>query len=188
MMKELVFLLEERSAEALLRGLLPRMGVDMSHCRFIVFEGKQDLEKNITRKIRGYINPSARFLVMRDQDSHPDCVALKQVLLGLCDASGRIADCVVRIACRELESFYLADLKAVETALGVKGLSAQQGVKKFREPDYLVSPSKELAALTKGKYQKVSGSRQISAFLDLNNERSASFKNLITGVQKTFAF
>lgn len=73
MIKELVFLLEEPSAKALLETLLPRFLNNDIHFRCISFEGKQDLEKQLTRKIRAYQNNKARFIVLRDQDSNPDC-------------------------------------------------------------------------------------------------------------------
>jgi hypothetical protein len=183
-MKELVFLLEEPSAKAMLESLLGRMLNPSIAIRLIAFEGKQDLEKQMVKRIKGYINPHARFIVMRDQDSTPDCAVLKNALLVKCLESGRQPVPLVRIACRELESFYLADLNAVETALGIKGLVKQQDNKKFRSPDYLASPSRELAVLTKQRYQKVSDSRVIGKHLDVNNQRSASFKNLIAGIRR----
>ena len=76
-MRELVFLLEERSAKAMLESLLPRVLHPDVRSRMVPFEGKQDLEKQLTRKIRAYHNPLARFIVLRDQDSHPDCAGLK---------------------------------------------------------------------------------------------------------------
>lgn len=183
-MKELVFLLEERSAAALLDRLLPRILDPSIHVRMITFEGKQDLEKQVVRRIRGYLNPCARFLVLRDLDSHPNCKILKERLLGLCRDSGRLSHCIVRLACRELETFYLADLAAVEKAFGLKGLSAKQQGRKFRRPDELGSPSKELKLLTDGLYEKISGSRSIGEFLDVSNDRSLSFSALINGVKK----
>ncbi|GAB4286121.1 MAG: hypothetical protein Fur0025_18320 [Oscillatoriaceae cyanobacterium] len=73
-MIELVFLLEELSAKAMIEGIIPNiippempLGV-----RCIVFEGKQDLEKQITRKLQGYNNPDAAFIILRDRDSG-DC-------------------------------------------------------------------------------------------------------------------
>lgn len=160
-MKELVFLLEEESAKAMLESLLPRVLSTDIIPRLIPFEGKQDLEKHIVKRLRGYVNPHARFIVMRDQDSTPDCRILKAALLEKCEQAGKQAVALVRIACRELESFYLADLAAIEVALGLHGLARRQGNIKFRNPDYLGSPSKELATLTKQRYQKISGSRVI---------------------------
>ena len=183
-MRELVFLLEEASAKAMLNALLPRMLDARLTYRLIPFEGKQDLEKQLTRKIRAFQNPHARFIVLRDQDSQPDCTQLKQQLLSLCEAAGKSADCLVRIACRELETFYLADLLAVEQALGIKGLARQQASRKFKAPDGLGSPSRELKMLTGQCYEKVSGSRRIGEFLQIDNPRSPSFANLIKAIRR----
>ncbi|MCP4702595.1 MAG: DUF4276 family protein [Gammaproteobacteria bacterium] len=185
-MREWVFLLEEESARAMLEGLLPRILPDKIKVRYLVFEGKQDLEKQLTCRIRGYRNREARFIVLRDQDSHPDCRAVKTKLAGLCANAGR-ADTLIRIACRELESFYLADLAAVEQALELRGLIRLQKNKKFRAPDYLGSPSQELRTLTKGCYQKVNGSRAIGRLLAPDNTRSDSFRNFITGIRGLLA-
>lgn len=76
-MTELVFLHEEESAKAMLEGLLPRILPPEIHHRLIPFEGKQDLERQLLRKIRSYRNPQAHFIVMRDQGSHVDCRELK---------------------------------------------------------------------------------------------------------------
>lgn len=67
-MKHFVFFLEELSAREMLKGLLPRIQDDLAF-RCIVFEGKQDLEKNLIRKIQGYRVPDSRFIVLRDQDT-----------------------------------------------------------------------------------------------------------------------
>lgn len=183
-MKELVFLLEEESAKAMLESLLPRILHPDVRPRFIPFEGKQDLEKQLLKRLRGYVNPQARFIVLRDQDNAPDCMAVKANLAERCQQAGQAGKTLVRIACTELESFYLADLHAVEQGLAIQKLASQQGSAKFRSPDRLGNPSKELENLTKGEYQKVSGSRVIGKFLDPENERSPSFKNLIKGIRR----
>jgi hypothetical protein len=183
-MKELVFLLEEPSAKAMLESLLPRILSSEISVRCIPFEGKQDLEKQLTRKIRAYQNSQARFIVLRDLDSHPDCLAVKNKLLDLCAESGKVQQCLVRIACKELETFYLADLQAVEQALQINGLSKHQQNKKFRNPDHLGGPSLELKKLTHQHYEKVAGSREIGKYLNLENQRSASFRNLIGAIRR----
>lgn len=183
-MKELVFLLEEASAKAMLDGVLPRMLDAQIQTRMIVFEGKQDLEKQMVRRMRGYANRRARFIVMRDQDSTPDCKVVKAKLLGLCQQAGRQSASLVRLACHELESFYLADLRAVEVALKISGLARHQNKARFRAPDQVVSPSLEMSKLTNDAYQKVSGSRQIGPHLEIENDRSDSFRNLIAGIRR----
>lgn len=183
-MKELVFLLEERSAQVMLESLLPRFLSPEIKVRYIGFAGKQDLQKQMVGKIRAYVNPQARFIVIQDQDSYLNCGDLKAKLLDLCAKTGRGEKCLVRIACKELETYYLADLFAVEQALEVRGLSNKQGTEKFRNPDRLGSPSRELKQLTRDQYEKVAGSRKIGKLLQLDNERSPSFRNLIGAIRR----
>jgi hypothetical protein len=182
--KEIVFLVEEESAKAMLNSLLPRLLPEGVFFRIVPFEGKRDLQAQMTRRIRAYRNPQARFVVLQDQDSHPDCRQLKHSLLRRCADSGRLGQCLVRIACSELESFYLADLAAVERALGIAGLQRRQHSRKFRAPDGLANPSAELRVLTGHRYQKVAGSALIGEHLTVGNDRSASFGNLVAGVRR----
>ena len=63
-MRELVFLLEEASAKALLSTLLPRLLNAEISFRLIPFEGKQDMEKQLVKRIRGYQNRNARFIIL----------------------------------------------------------------------------------------------------------------------------
>jgi hypothetical protein len=173
-----VFCLEEASARELIQGLLVRLGAEPQNIKFIVFEGKQDLRRQLGKRLRGWINTSTRFIVLQDQDSHLDCKELKRELSQLCKDAGR-HDTIIRLACRELEAFYLGDLSAVESALNKPGLARKQSSRKFRTPDSLGSPSRELDLLTGGLYQKVSGSRAIAAHLNLNMNHSRSFLVLL---------
>jgi hypothetical protein len=180
-MKTIVFFLEEPSAKEMLTGILPRILPENIQVRFIVFRGKQDLEKNLKNKLRGWRMPDSVFVVMRDQDSG-DCKAIKAKLADLCRAAGRDG-VLVRVVCRELESFYLGDLAAVEQGLGLNGLKAQQQGKKFRNPDVLSSPAEELFRLTKNAYDKVAGSRAIAPYLSLEANCSKSFRVLLSGIR-----
>ena len=178
----LVFFLEEASAREMLKGLLPRIfGTNAHSFRYIVFEGKQDLEKQIVGRMRGYKEQNCRFVVLRDQDSGK-CEEVKSGLVKLCNEAGR-NDSLIRVACRELESWYPGDLAAVERALGKK-VSGQQQKSKFRNPDRLSNPAQELEKLTDNTYQKVSGSRAISPHLSLTDNRSHSFSVFVAAMQR----
>ena len=183
-MKELVFLLEEESAKALLVGVLPRLlspdAVDV-HPQFIVFEGKQDLDRQIKLKLRGYLNKRALFIILRDQDRE-DCRAVKRSLARKCTQAGR-PNAVVCIACRELEAFYLGDLLAVEKALGISGLANKQRRARYRDPDQIERPADELERITNKRYHKVAGSRAIAPHLDLDTPISRSFGYLIRSIR-----
>ncbi|MDD9806329.1 MAG: DUF4276 family protein [Gammaproteobacteria bacterium] len=182
-MTRIVFFLEERSAKEMLNGLLPRLLPDALsfHCFF--FEGKQSLRKQLPIKLRGWRAPDTCFVVLQDQDRGA-CEEEKNKLAEICREAGR-PEVLVRIVCRELESWYLADLNAVGRGLGIRNLARHQEKAVCRNPDGQQSPTAILKRLTRDKYQKVSGSRAIGPHLDLGNTRSASFRNFITGVRRT---
>ena len=120
---------------------------------------------------------------MRDQDSG-DCRAVKRSLVEQCRLAGR-DDVLVRVACHELESFYLGDLRAVERGLALSGLSSHQQTRKFRDPDALGNAAEELKKLTRQAYQKRGGSRAIGVHLALDGTNaSRSFNTLIDGLRR----
>jgi hypothetical protein len=182
-MRTLAFFLEEPSAKAMLEGLVPRLVPPNTpvELRFVVFAGKQDLEKQLVKRLRGWILPETTFIVLRDQDAG-DCREIKAKLVELCTAAGR-PTALVRIACQELESFYLGDLAAVERGLELTGLVHHGKKAKYRNPDKLSSPSVELRQLTKGRYQKISGSRAIGVELSIHHNCSPSFAALVAGLR-----
>jgi hypothetical protein len=181
-MAELVLFVEEPSVREMLNGLLPRLLPEDVRYRCVVFEGKQDLEKRLPGKLRAWRAPNAKFVVLRDKDQG-DCRAIKARLASLCCAAGR-ADVLVRIACHELESWYLGDLEAVEYGLGIQGLARQQGKAKYADPDRLANPVQELSRLTADRYQKIAGSRLIGPRMRLSENRSRSFLVFVSGIRR----
>lgn len=183
-MIELVFFLEEASAQAMLEGLLPRILPQTLRYRCVPFNGKQDLEKNLPIKLRGWLAPNTHFIVLRDKDAE-DCVQVKQRLVTLCKQAGK-PNVLVRIICTELESWYLGDLQAVEAALGIAGLARQQNKEKFRNPDARNNPKQILKEITKQAYQERTGSRAIGSCLhtDPAHNTSHSYGVFLKGVQR----
>lgn len=182
----LVFLLEEPSARELIKQVMPRIfpGFCGLSPFYLVFQGKQDLENNIERKIRSWRSPNSVFIVLRDQDSG-DCKVIKQNLDEKVNRSGKKSVTLVRIACRELESWYLGDMPAVEEALAIEGFAHRFGSKsQFRDPDSVISPAAELSKITERKYQKIEGSREIGMRMVIERNRSRSFKFFVEGVKK----
>ena len=182
-MRTIVFCLEEPSAREMLEGVLPKILPENCFPRFLVFEGKQDLDKRLEKKVRGWNQPDSAFIVMRDKD-RGDCYQIKRFLASVMQRARR-PDALIRIACHELESFYLGDLAAVEQGLSISGLARQQEKGKFRNPDNTANAAEELEKITGQKYQKIAGSRAIAPFLALDGtNRSNSFNILISGIQK----
>lgn len=182
---KLVFLLEEPSMKAALEGVLPRLLPDDVCFQLIPHEGISDLERSIPIKLRGWNEPDVHFIVVRDQENHPDCKALKARIAALCAKAGR-PDTLVRIVCRALESWFLADLSAVGSAFAKPRLARQQDRNPQRAPDNIVSPVQVLKALVPA-FQKTTGARAIGPHLDLDNARSPSFRAFIAGVRRLAA-
>lgn len=175
MIEHVVFLLEEPSAQDFLQAILPGLLPEGMTAHFLIFEGKQDLEKQLLRRLKGWLRPNSRFVVMRDQDSG-DCLVIKQRLQALCAAAGR-PDAVVRIACRELEAFFVGDWQAIAQAFDKPTLAKHDRAAKFRNPDMLGSPSQELRRVLPA-YQKREGARKIAPHLVFERNRSRSFQVL----------
>ncbi|MDR1242433.1 MAG: DUF4276 family protein [Deltaproteobacteria bacterium] len=184
----LACILEEQSAAEMLKVLFSRIDVPKNiSIRYVVFEGKQDLEKQIERKLRGWQQAETFFLILRDQDAG-NCIEIKDALKEKSRAAGKIDKTIVRIACHELESFYLGDLAAVEKGLKLSNIASRQREQKYREPDKLVSAARELRILTNDRYQKMCGSRSIASFLKVDGtNRSKSFNVLLSGIQKAIS-
>lgn len=183
-MKTLICLLEERSAGEMLGVLLPKLLPPDVGSKIVPFEGKGDLDGGLARKLRGWTDRNALFLVLRDQDSG-DCRCVKGMLWEKILATRKSEVSCVRIACCELESFYLGQLSAVEQGLGIRGLGSRQNISKYRDPDLLRNAKEELRKLTGNRYQPISGSRSIAPYLSVEEgvNRSRSFNALLRGIR-----
>lgn len=178
---ELIFLLEEPSMKETLEILLPKIIPPTIYYKCIAHEGKQNLEKSIPRKLKAWKKP-AKFIIVRDKDS-ADCVKVKQQLFKLCQQGNR-PNTLIRIACHELESWFLGDLAAVEKGLKIKlPRSVNQNKNKYRDLDRISNPKQELKKIAPN-YQQISGSKAISEYLNIDNNKSHSFNMFIQGLQK----
>lgn len=180
-MTHFVFLLEEPSAQDALQAWLPKWLPEGVSTHFIVFQGKQDLERRLVLRIRHWLLPNSRFLVLRDQDS-ADCHDVKEGLRAKCIEAG-CPEAVVRIACRELESFFVGDWPAVAEAFGRPALAKLSRRAIFRNPDLLGSPSQELCRHL-GGYQKRDGARRIAPLMVPERNASPSFRALHEAVYR----
>ncbi|MDZ4166042.1 MAG: DUF4276 family protein [Smithellaceae bacterium] len=179
-MRKIIFLLEEPSMKVFLDVYLPRFmpGLDFL-C--IKHEGKQDLEKSIPRKLRAL--KRATFVIVRDNDG-ADCIVIKTRLQRLCEDGGR-SDALIRIACQELEAWYLG-VPAVLADVYARPKLAELGRKtKYRNPDRLGSPSSELVKLVP-EFRKLEGARRMGAAMPLleSANNSTSFRVFVDGVRR----
>jgi hypothetical protein len=98
----------------------------------------------------------------------------------LCLSSGR-SDVKVRIACRELEAWYLGDLASLDQEYGCQ-LQRQQDSRLFRMPDAIVNPSQELTRRIPA-FSKTDAARRMGRIIDLESNGSHSFRLLLQTIK-----
>ncbi len=179
-------LVEEPSMEYFLRGILPRIlpssfQLDID-CFIRPHQGKQDLQKSIIRKVQTYPfwSRPIRLIIVHDQDSN-DCVQLKQQLVQLARSTNASLPLLVRIACRELENWYLGDLNAVECVYPDSRASRLIGQRKYADPDRLTG-SNEMERLT-NSFSKSYAAREMPRYMQIEENTSRSFRQFISGVR-----
>ncbi|MDN4165336.1 DUF4276 family protein [Cytophagales bacterium LB-30] len=185
----LEILTEEPSMENFLKVILPKilpngyvLGVN---CFIRPHEGKSNLRKSIPIKLKAlaYYKQKVKVLIIHDQDSN-DCLKLKMDLINLCGK-----DCplpiLIRIACKELENWYLGDLNALESVYPETKATKYSGSSKFRNPDKVFG-SFEIEKMSKN-FSKSYASREIPKYMDLSNNKSQSFNHLIKGLKSFLA-
>ena len=123
--------------------------------------------------------PDVKFVVVQDQDSN-DCYVLKKELVDLCRKSND-KECLVRIACHELESWYVGDLDAVSQAYG-KDLNWVRRKAAYRIPDSIINPKRELQKFLP-EHQQILGAKKIAEHIDIESNTSESFRIFVSGVR-----
>ena len=176
----LVFMLEEESAKVVLEKLLPKIIPPSVNFLCIPHQGKSDLQKSIPIKLKNWLDPNSYFVILHDQDSH-DCVALKNQLQQLC-AQARQHTPLIRIVCQELEAWYFGDLNAVEKVFAEFKADQYESRARYRQPDSIVNPSKELEKIVKG-FRKGYAARTVPHYMDIENNKSPSFRCFVIGVK-----
>lgn len=180
-MSSLVVMVEEQSAKELLDIILPKLVPSGTALYVLKHSGKSDLRKSVPNKLRGWNTPDTKFVVLQDQDS-ADCYSLKQEWQTMCN---NIREGVlVRIVCTELESWYFGDLLALERAY-VQKISYIIKKRKYRDPDKIKNPKKELQKLLP-KYQPIDGAKKIGLHMDVDGNTSTSFNMFVSGIRKMF--
>ncbi|MBW4574502.1 MAG: DUF4276 family protein [Aphanothece sp. CMT-3BRIN-NPC111] len=163
------------------------------------FQGKQDLLKKLPQRLKGYrswLPDDWRILVLCDRDND-DCRKLKKMLEGSAILSGFTTKSSTsdqqftvlnRIAIEELEAWFLGDGKAIEQAYPrVSATFVSQ--KRYRNPDAISGGTWEaLQSLLQSKgyfaggINKIEASWNISQFMEIQNNCSASFQHFYSGL------
>ena len=176
-MSRLVFFLEEPSARKFLLGFLPKIGFQRHEYEIQrPYSGKQDLLKYFTDDLRDWRNPNDQFLVLVDQDAN-DCKRLKEsgIRAKAREKCREQAEKMrVRIACWELEAWYLGDISALRCAYPDAPDSAWKKIRQAENPDAMMKPSDILAQSVRG-FRKGSAAEKMGAILGRKCAESVAY-------------
>lgn len=176
-----VVFVEEQSAEIVVSQLLRTMGLAEA-IKVIPHEGRSDLCRSFPRKIAAWRYPAdIRFLVLHDNDG-ADCRKRKADLIALTPADRR-ERCRVRIVMQELESWYLADLDALEEA-GVIDAAGRRVLAKPRYANVDAAPDpKDILRRHALRHGQISMAEAIAPHLRPERNRSSSFRHTVAALR-----
>jgi len=89
----------------------------------------------------------------------------------------------VRIACQELEAWYLGEPDALADAFGNDRLRDIGSKALFRIPDEVGNPFDEIKKLVP-EFQKVTGARRMAKELTRDRNKSCSFQVFLQGIDR----
>lgn len=200
-MTQIEFLVEEPSAEEALRHILPKLVRGRARWKLVNFGSKYKLLKALPDRLAAYRDRIARgerlrVVVLVDRDSD-DCAALKRQLEDMAKAEGLATKTspdaqgqflvVNRIAVEELESWFIGDPAALRQAFSsLPAIDAGKGI--FRNPDNggsweALHRFLKKHGIYKSSYPKIDAARRIAPKLDLQANRSRSFRVFVQGVE-----
>ena len=190
-------LVEELSAEYAFTALLPAIIPDTPY-EVRVFQGKPDLLGKLPSRLRGYasypveIRPRVVVLVDRDND---DCRELRQRLDDMARTAGLSCtgpDRAVlnRVACEELEAWFLGDFAAISSAYPRVPASAARR-RAYRDPDAITggtAESLERLLQSHGYHRaglpKTEVAVEIADFMNVEQNLSRSFQVFRDGLRE----
>ena len=91
---------------------------------------------------------------------------------------------MIRIICKELESWYIGDFVALNNAYPKFNYLNYIKKSKYRNPD-ICNASDEIKRLIP-EFQKVGGAKRIAPFIKIDINKSESFQQTISGLKRFF--
>jgi hypothetical protein len=186
-------LVEEPSAEAALKALLPKIVPGVAF-EIISFNGKDNLLRRLPIRLRDYAyywaQAGLRIVILLDRDDD-DCTALKARLVEIANEAGLpVQAALFRIVIEELEAWFLGDVRALHTAYPrvPSSLGSQE---KFRDPEAVPGGAWEglehvlrRHGYHKKGLRKVQAAADIAPHMDVENNRSQSFQAFRDGLRR----
>lgn len=198
-MSRLEVLVEEPSAEAALRHLLPSLLPKAVRWKIVNLKSKPRLLTVLEERLRAYRarveqGEDVRVLVLVDRHDD-DCLALKRQLDAFAARAGLPtrsrpdrSGCyrlVNRVVVQELESWFLGDATALRAAFpSLPAANPRSGP--FRSPEHgswkTLHRYMRKHGIYRGRYPKIDAARRIASRMDVTLNRSPSFRHFRDGV------
>jgi len=192
------FLLEETSAEAALRNLLPEILGQRADFRLHAYQGKPDLLKKLPSRLQGYCAwmPNDYYIVVLVDADREDCHALKAELEGIAHKAGLSTKSAVvpgmrfqvlnRVAVEEMEAWFFGDVDALHAAYPRISPNLKHQ-KNYRDPDAIPGGTWEaLERLLQYNHYpvpgKISVAEEVSKHMEPHRNRSHSFQVFLRGL------
>jgi len=195
-------LVEEPSAEAALKKLLPKI-LGRTRARIRNLGSKSQLLRKLPSRLAAYRNRIAkgedlRVVVLVDRDND-DCMALKANLEAMASRSGLLTKSapgrggsfhvVNRIAVEELEAWFIGDPEALRAAFtSLPRINPRKGI--FRNPDNIRGGTWESLhrffrshGIYRSSYPKIEAARKIAEKLSPDRNNSVSFQAFRRGLE-----
>ena len=200
------FQIEEPSAEAALKRLLPRILQNRAVFGIIDYRNKQRMLRELPKRFQGYARRLAhedlRIVVLIDQDAD-DCRELKSQLEDMAMAAGLLTKTkpaadgrflvVSRIAIEELEAWFFGDIGALRAAYPRLPATIDQKAA-YRNPDRIRGGTWEALHRELQKvghcdkvFPKIEVARTIARHMEPDANRSRSFKIFRDGIEALLA-
>lgn len=201
----LEILVEEPSAEAALKNIIPNIVGDSVSFRVITHQGKMDLLIKLAPKLRAYskwITAEIKIVVLVDLD-RDDCKKLKKKLNKISEESGLTIKTSIgelssefqilnRIAIEELEAWFFGDKKAIKKTY--KKVNPNELDKpRYSNPDAISNTWEEFERLLQkfhyypGGLSKIQNAIILSKNMDVKNNSSKSFNVFRAGLLQIVA-
>lgn len=181
-MRQVVVLLEEDSARIVVEALAVKLGIDDARLVAIPHQGLADLKKSIRNKLSNWRSHSLpRFVILRDNDQAA-CKVSKGEILDLIPPH-TVDRAKVRVVMQELEAWYFGDLQAIEAAGLIKNGAQYARKAKFRNPDAIQNPKKELRKLIVPYPGQTDMARRFVKHMDVGRNSSTSFRHFCAALQ-----
>jgi hypothetical protein len=176
---EIIVLVEEKSSAVIIEHLSASLELDRQ-VTILSHDGFGDLKNSIPRKLNAEHHELTRFIILCDADN-TNCIERKRQLFDLVPHAKR-SRTIIRIACRELEAWYIAQPEALRRGGAIKNKIPRTILS--RDPDQ-IDNIKERSRKFIYQRGQIDLARKIGPHLNPEDKKSKSFFHFIHALRQS---